>query len=231
MRHVQFTHPCSAQIPHDSVTRLRSAARARKTRTPALLAESPFSSAKALTGTPFTSMARSASAYSGFSVSASFVTHAQIGRFIWKYYDVQIGGRIETTRFRDENVTRGHAVIGLQGLVPYRYEIESELYISQDGDVSARIEASRDLLVTQKLVLQPRVESLLAGQQVERFTVGRGLNNIEVGVRLRYAFRREFAPYVGLSFDRSFFATADLIQAAGGDRTQVRVVFGVRAWH
>ena len=67
---VQCRQPCSAQVPHDSITRFLSASRARNTRLPALLADSPRCSANALTGVPFTSIARSASAYSAFNVLA-----------------------------------------------------------------------------------------------------------------------------------------------------------------
>lgn len=153
------------------------------------------------------------------------------GRFVWKYYDFQAGLRAETQTFRGRNVTRAHAVIGLEGLALYRYEIESALFISHNGDVSARFTITKNYLVTQRLVLQPRFESNAAIQRVEKFTTGRGLNNIEAGLRLRYEIKREFAPYVGVSFDRSFFGTADLVRQEGGDPRQVRFAAGVRMWY
>lgn len=152
------------------------------------------------------------------------------GRFIKKYYDFQVGVRGETQTFRGENGARAHAVIGFQGLVPYRYEVESALFISQDGDVSARFQTSRDFLLTQRLILQGRFETHAAVQKVEKFTTGSGLNNIELGLRLRYEIRREIAPYIGVSYDRSFFKTADLVQEEGGDPSQVRFVAGMRLW-
>jgi copper resistance protein B len=152
------------------------------------------------------------------------------GRFVWKYYDFQVGGRLETQTFRGENVTRGLAVVGLEGLVPYSYEVESELFIDQDANISARLSATKDLLMTQRLILQPRIETELAAQRVERFTTGSGINNLELGFRLRYEIWRKFGPYVGVSFDWSFFDTADLVRADGGDPSQVRFVAGVRAW-
>lgn len=153
------------------------------------------------------------------------------GRFIKRYYDFQIGVRGETQTFRGASVNRAHGVIGIQGLVPYNYEVEAALFISQAGDVSARFSVTKDVLLTQRLILQPRLESNVAFQQVERFTTGRGLNNIELGGNLRYEVRRQFAPYVGVSFDKSFFGTADLVRQDGGDPTQVRFVVGVRMWH
>ena len=152
------------------------------------------------------------------------------GRFIRKYYDFQVGLRAETQSYQGRNVTRAHAVVGLEGLVPYRYDFESALFISQHGDISGRVSFTRDLLVTQRLILQPRFESNIAAQRVERFTMGRGLNNIEFGLRLRYEIRRKFGPYAGISFDRSFFGTADLVRQEGGDPGQIRFVVGLRMW-
>jgi len=126
------------------------------------------------------------------------------GRFIQKHYDLQMGGRVETQSFKGRNVTRGLGVIGIEGLVPYNYEFESALFIDQNGAVSARLSLTKDLLLTQRLIFQTRFETNAAVQRVEKFTTGSGLNNLEFGARLRYEIRREFAPYVGISFDRSF---------------------------
>ena len=152
------------------------------------------------------------------------------GRFIQKYYDFQIGPRVETQTFRGHNVTRGLGVIGIEGLVPYNYEFESSLFIDQNGAVSARLAFTKDLLLTQRLILQTRFETNAAVQRVEEFTTGSGLNNLEFGGRLRYEFRREFAPYVGISLDRSFGETATLVRQEGGNPSQIRFVVGVRAW-
>jgi copper resistance protein B len=152
------------------------------------------------------------------------------GRFLWKYYDIQIGGRMETQSFRNHNVTRGLGVIGIQGIVPYNYEFESSLFIDQSGAVSARLSYTKDFVLTQRLILQGRFQTNMAIQRVEEFTTGSGLNNLEFGARLRYEIRREFAPYIGLSFDRSFGETARLVRQQGGDPSQIRFVVGLRAW-
>lgn len=152
------------------------------------------------------------------------------GRFVRKYYDAQIGGGIQTATFRDRNVTRGQLVLGLEGFVPYRYDLETLLFISQKGHVSGRVEFIRDYMLTQRLVMQPRVETNIAAQQVEEFGVGRGVNNLELGLRVRYEIRRQFGPYLGLSFDRRFFGAADLARAEGQDPRRARLVFGVRLW-
>ena len=152
------------------------------------------------------------------------------GRFIQKYYDFQIGPRVETQSFRGSNVTRGLAVIGIEGLVPYNYEFESSLFIDQNGAVSARLSFNKDMLVMQRLILQTRFETNAAVQRVEKFTTGSGLNNLELGFRLRYEIRREFAPYVGVSLDRSFGETATLVREEGGTSSQIRFVAGIRIW-
>ncbi len=152
------------------------------------------------------------------------------GRFIQKYYDFQIGGRVETQTFHGRNVTRGLAAIGIEGLVPYSYQIEPTVFIDQNGAVSARLAATKDLFMTQRLILQLRFETNAAIQRVEEFTTGSGLNNLEFGVRLRYDIRRGFSPYVGVSLDRSFGETATLVRQEGGSSSQVRLALGLRMW-
>lgn len=167
------------------------------------------------------------------ALKADYDIDAQVlyGRFLRKYYDFQIGLRAETQTYRGRNVTRAHAVIGVEGLVPYKYEVETALFVSQNGDVSGRFSLTKDYLVTQRWVVQSRFETSIAAQRVERFTTGRGLNNIEYGLRLRYDISRKFSPYAGISFDRSFFGTAGLVRQEGGDASQIRFVAGVRMWH
>ena len=126
------------------------------------------------------------------ALKADYDIDAQLlyGRFLRKYYDFQLGVRAETQTYRGRNVTRAHAVIGVEGLIPYNLETESALFISQHGDVSGRFSLTKDFRVTQRWVVQSRLETNIAVQQVERFTTGRGLNNIECGLRLRYEDRK-----------------------------------------
>jgi copper resistance protein B len=152
------------------------------------------------------------------------------GRFFGKYYDAQIGGGVETATYRGRAVTRAQAVVGLEAFIPFKSDLSTLLFVSQKGDVAGRVTLVRDYLVTQRLVLQPRVEANIAAQHVPEFGVGRGLNELEMGVRLRYDIRRQFGPYVGLSFDRRFFGSADLARAAGEDVKRSIIVFGVRVW-
>lgn len=152
------------------------------------------------------------------------------GRFVKKFYDVQIGGGVQTATYEGRNVTRGELVLGLEGFVPFKSDFESLLFVSTDGDVRGRVTFERDLLLGQRLIMQPRIESNIAAQAVEESGVGRGLNNLELKLRVRYEFRREFAPYVGVSFWRQFFGTADLTRARGSDPSSLRLLFGLRVW-
>ncbi|GEM_PF-79184 len=152
------------------------------------------------------------------------------GRFVKRYYDFQIGARAETKTFRGASVTRGQFVIGIEGLVPYKYELESALFISHQGDVSGRVTFTRDYLFTQKWILQGRVETNFSAQRVARFGLGSGLNDIELGLRVRHEIRREFAPYFGVSWDRKLFGTADFARLEGNNASQLRFVMGVRVW-
>lgn len=152
------------------------------------------------------------------------------GRLIAPFFDFQAGLRYDRQWGPDGSRGRALAAIGVQGLAPYRFEVEPTLFVSQNGDVSARFTASQDILFTQRLILQPRFETNAAVQTVRRFGVGRGLNDVEAGLRLRYELRREFAPYIGVSWRRSFGETARFLRSEGRDADTWQVLAGVRLW-
>ena len=149
-------------------------------------------------------------------------------RLISPYFNFQTGVRFETQTFRGANVTRPQAVVGFEGLAPYFIELETGVFIDPKGNVSGRLSLTKDILFTNRLIMQARFETNMAVQRVERFTTGRGLNNIETGFRFRYEVRRKFAPYVGVTFDRSFFETARFVREDGGNPKQIRFVMGAR---
>ena len=155
---------------------------------------------------------------------------ALYGKLISPYFDLQAGLRVET-HFERTNVSRGFAVLALQGLTPYRFEIEPELFLSNKGKVSMRFKASHEWQLTQRLILQPRAETEIAFQRDESFGVDRGVNDAEAGLRLRYEIRREVAPYAGVSFRQSFGAAKDRVLREGGIPNQLQFVFGLRFWH
>ena len=155
---------------------------------------------------------------------------ALYGRLIAPFWDFQAGLRYDQFSSAGFDRSRGFAVIGLQGLARYRFELEPALFISQDGDVSARLTATYDMLLTQRLILQPRVDFDAAVQSAKKFGVGEGVNSLGLGLRLRYEITREFAPYIGVQWLNRFGETADLVRRGGGRADDIAVVFGVRLW-
>ena len=98
------------------------------------------------------------------------------------------------------------------------------------GNVSGRLEAEYDQLITQRLVLQPRIDAEFSTQADPARGVGRGIKDVEVGLRLRYEIKRELAPYVGIAWSTKLGDTARLARVQGDEVRQMRLVFGVRAW-
>ncbi len=145
---------------------------------------------------------------------------------ITRFFDLQAGVRHDFAPGDD----RTFGVLGVQGLAPYWFEVDAAVFVSDDGDVSARIEAEYELLLTQRLILQPRSELNFAAQDVAEHGVGSGLSTAELGARLRYEIKREFAPYIGIDWSRSVGDTADFIRADGGNPSSVSFVAGVRLW-
>jgi copper resistance protein B len=125
---------------------------------------------------------------------------------------------------------RAYLVFGVQGLAPYWFEIDAAAYLSQKGDLSVRFEGEYDLRITQRLILQPRVELELALQDVPELAIGSGLSTVETGLRLRYELVPEFAPYVGVQYERAFGDTADFRRLAGDGAGGWSMVLGIRAW-
>lgn len=150
-------------------------------------------------------------------------------RAISSYLDVTGGLRYDLA-YEHGNKSRGFATVGLQGKAPYFIHFESGVYVSEAGNLSADLEAEYDLLFTQRLVGQPIVETSVALQEVPEWGVGSGFNNIGLGFRLRYEFVREFAPYIGINWERKLAGTADMARAEGGHVSNLSVVGGVRMW-
>ena len=145
---------------------------------------------------------------------------------IHPWFDFQAGARLDF----ESGFERSHLALGVQGLAPYSFEVDAAAFISDDGDVSARFEGEYDVWLTQRLVLQPRLELELHAQDIPERSIGSGLSSGEIGVRLHYQIVREFAPYLGVEYERLFSGTADAAQRAGEDVGGWSVVVGVRTW-
>lgn len=142
------------------------------------------------------------------------------------YFDLQFGLRYADYDLDDKS----SIVAGLQGMAPYRFEIDAALFLSEDGDLSIRAEFERDILLTQKFILQPRAEINLAFSDVPDIGIGSGVNELAVDLRFRYEYTRKLAPYAGVSWQRSFGDTADYLRAVGKDSSETTLVAGVRFW-
>jgi len=151
---------------------------------------------------------------------------ALYSRAIASYWDLQVGVRHD---FKPDP-SRTFGVVGVQGLAPYWFEVDAAAFVSEDGDVEARIEAEYDLLITQRLIVQPRAELNFAVQDVKELGIGSGLSTAALGVRLRYEVRREVAPYIGVSWTRATGDTADFAREDGENVSSFSVVSGVRLW-
>ncbi len=151
---------------------------------------------------------------------------ALYSRALDPYWNLQAGVRYD---FKP-NPSRTYATIGIEGVAPYWFETEAALFLSNKGEVLGRIEGYYDQRITQRLILQPRVELNLSAQNVPETRIGSGLSNAELGLRLRYEVRREFAPYIGVSYDRKFGRTAHYARADGKDVKATSFVIGVRTW-
>lgn len=145
---------------------------------------------------------------------------------IGEWFDLQAGVRYDLRPRPD----RAHLALGVQGLAPYFFELDAATFLSEKGDLTARIEAEYDQRITQRLIAQPRIELNLSAQDVPELGLGSGFTSLQAGLRLRYEIVREFAPYIGVEWQRDFGDTADFRRSAGGDPDRTVFVAGVRAW-
>jgi copper resistance protein B len=145
---------------------------------------------------------------------------------VGRYWEFQVGVRQD---FKP-SPSRTWAAIGIQGLAPYFFEIDTALFIGDSGRTALRLEAGYDLLFTQRLILSPDIEVNFYGKDDPDIGIGSGLSNLEAGLRLRYEIRREFAPYIGLNWSKLFGDTADFAAAAGESAADLQLTIGLRAW-
>lgn len=150
---------------------------------------------------------------------------ALYSRAIGPYFDLQAGVRYDIQPSPD----RAYAVIGFEGVAPYWFETTGAVFVSDEGELSARFEGSYDARLTQRFILQPSAEINVSAEDVSELGLGAGLTDIELSLRLRYDFTRTFAPYIGVSYEAKLGDTADYARADGEDASDARLVFGVRA--
>ena len=150
---------------------------------------------------------------------------ALFSRALGPYFDLQAGLRQDL----GARPPRTYATLGLEGLAPYWFEVSGALFLSTRGELLGRIEGYYDLRITQRLILQPRAEFNLAAQDVRDIGVAAGISDAELALRLRSQVTPQFAPDLGVAFERRVGAAADYARAAGERADQTRIVAGARA--
>ncbi|MBF6570200.1 MAG: copper resistance protein B [Candidatus Binataceae bacterium] len=144
-----------------------------------------------------------------------------------RYFDVQAGVRYDL----DSNPGRTWGAIGIEGLAPYWFQAEPTFYFSNDGRFAGRFFGSYDLLITNRLIAQPEIETNVYSKSEPVREIGSGLADLDTGLRIRYEFSRKFAPYIGAAYTQSFGETAALTRAQHGIVHDLRFIVGVRIWY
>jgi copper resistance protein B len=158
------------------------------------------------------------------------VEHAQAdllyGRSVSRWWDLVVGMRQDVR----PGPARTWAAVGVQGLAPYWFDVEATGYVGDGGRTHARVEVEYELLFTNRLILQPLVQAEFHSTRDPERGIGAGLSAIEAGLRLRYEVRRELAPYVGLTWTKKLFGTAEFARADRQETGAARIAIGLRTW-
>ncbi|WP_309141244.1 copper resistance protein B [Novosphingobium sp. G106] len=151
---------------------------------------------------------------------------ALYSRAISPFWNAHVGLRHDIV----PNPSRTYGVVGVEGIAPYWFHVTGQIFLSDKGDVRGRLEGSYDERITQRLIFQPRVEINFSAQDMPAIGVGSGLSSFELGARLRYEMRKEFAPYVGFEWAKRTGDTARFARLAGENPDAVNFVAGIRFW-
>jgi copper resistance protein B len=146
-------------------------------------------------------------------------------RNIADFWDVQAGVRVD---FEPDTTT--YLAFGVQGLAPYGFETEATAFVSEDGNLSARLHQGFDLHFTQRLIAEPYFEINAYAQDVPERDIGAGFSDAELGLQLRYEITRKFAPYVDVVWESALAETARIARANGEDVRRESVRAGIRFW-
>jgi copper resistance protein B len=142
------------------------------------------------------------------------------------YWDLVAGVRMDS----EPGSTRNYVGIGIQGLAPQWIEVEATVWAGESGQTAATLKLEHELLLTNRLILTPSVETDIYGEDDEENEIGDGVSTVKAGLRLRYEIRREFAPYVGVEWTGRFGDTADIARDNDEAVRDAHVVAGLRFW-
>lgn len=148
---------------------------------------------------------------------------AMYSRNVTTFWDAQAG-----IRFDEQPNSTSYFVAGVEGLAPYFFETEVHLFVSEDGDITARLRQENDFLITQRLITKAYVEMNFSARDVPEQEIGAGLTNGELGIQTRYEITRKFAPYIDLRYERKFGETSIIAQNNGENRDDAIASVGLR---
>lgn len=151
---------------------------------------------------------------------------ALYSRAIDPYWDFQIGVRQD----QKPKQNKDWLALGFQGVAPYWFEIDTSLFFGESSQIGLRFEAEYEWMITQRLVLSPEIEVNLHSKDDAATGIGAGLSDTQVGLRLRYEIKREFAPYIGINWNKKYGNTATFAKNDGEKVSDTQFVVGVRAW-
>lgn len=143
-----------------------------------------------------------------------------------RYFDLQGGVRLDA----DSGPGRGWLALGVEGLAPLFFHLAATAYVGDQGRAAARLEGDYDLLLTQRLILQPQLEANFYSKPDPSRLLGSGLSDVDAGLRLRYEITRKFAPYLAVTYENNFGGSARFHRIAGERNSALRIAIGVRAW-
>ncbi len=149
-------------------------------------------------------------------------------RLITSFWNFQIGAQFANEWSGNEYGDRWSGVIAIQGMAPYKFEVDNSLYVTEDGDVINEFEAEYDLRITQRLVLQPLFAMSISAQDIKEKGIGAGITDGKIDFRLRYEFKREFAPYIGFRYQQLLGKTENIAESSGSDTEQSFIMAGLR---
>jgi len=144
-----------------------------------------------------------------------------------RYFDAQAGVRYDL----DSNPGRTWGAIGVEGLAPYFFEFEPTFYFSDRGRFAGRVQGSYDILITNRLIVQPQFEINFYSKRDPSRGIGSGLSDLDTGLRIRYELSRKLAPYIGLAYSQTFGDSARFTRAENGIVHDPRLCFGMRVWY
>ncbi len=142
------------------------------------------------------------------------------------FWDLQFGVKKDF----NPKPSRNWGVIAAKGLAPYLFEIDASLFIGESGQSAVRLDAEYEYMLSQKLIISPEIEINIFGKDDELTGTGKGLSTVEAGLRLRYEITREFAPYIGINWEKKYGNTADFSTTEGENIEDTQLVVGVRFW-